>query len=360
MDGLRKLAVAAFEGEKRFSDTVHEFTFIQAQPNNEQRTIIQPRKIPKNEIVSRMAAKPSATSGGSSSPELKLVQIQIADPSPFYIEKQLFLQTFETLQLEPYILHLILLNSYGFHRFPAAPPLTNNQVISSYFVSTIMYMLAWSFNPVTLETKAILMTRTANGMTTFEEVEYYFGNILSVYADHINSPTFLSLVAGTHLVHFLDEYILHQLIGTRELEACTGYGDIVPIESELDVNAITRLSKKTGRILTVLANIHRHLLISDAVISDVSRTLDSLDPKQTVILPVDSQTIHVKRNEPLVNVVSALETQIIWNKSYVAYLLERAKSQTAVVRYLPSQNCFLCLKGTSFKDYAHRTTLRRA
>ena len=358
MDGLRKLAVAAFEEEKRFSDTVHEFTFIQAQPNNEQRTIIQPREIPKNEIVSKMAAKPSTVgSGSSSSPELKLVQIRIADPSPFYIEKQLFLQIFEALQVEPYILYLILLNSYGFHRFPAAPPLTNGQVISSYFVSTIMYMLAWSFNPVTMETKAILMTRTANGMTPFTEVECYFRNILSVYADHIYSPIFLSLVAGTHLVHFLDEYRLYQLIGTRELEQYTGHGDIVPIESKLDVNAITQLSKKTGRILTVLANIHRHLLISDAVISDVSKTLDS---KQPGILPVDSQTIRGKHNESLVNVVSALNTQNIWNKSYVAYLLERAKSQIAVVRYLPNQNCFLCLKGTSFKGYAHRTTLSRA
>ena len=92
MDSLRKLAFAAFEGEKRFSDTVHEFTFIQAQPNKEQRTIIQPRKIPKNEIVSKMAAKPSTVgSGPSSTLELKLVQIRITDPSPFYIKKQLFL-----------------------------------------------------------------------------------------------------------------------------------------------------------------------------------------------------------------------------------------------------------------------------
>lgn len=357
MNGLRKLAAAEFEAEKRFNDTVHEFTFIQIQLKNEQSTIIPARNILKNEIVSKMAARAGTVGGGSSSPELKLVQIQIADPFPFYIEKQLFLQIFESLQVEPYILHLILRNSYGFHRFPATPPLTNGRVIFSYFVSTIMYMLAWSFNPVTMETKAVLMTRAANGMTTFQEVERYFRSILFVYADHIYSPTFLSLVAGTQLVHFLDEYILYQLIGIREVEAHTGHGDIIPIGEELDVNAITQLSKDTGRILTVLANIHRHLLISNAVISDVSKTLDS---ERSTNLPVGSRTLHGKHNELLMDVVLALDTQIIWNESYVAYLLERAKSQIAVVRYLPNQNGFLFLKNTSSKDYAHMKTLHRA
>ncbi|CAG9953769.1 unnamed protein product [Clonostachys rosea f. rosea IK726] len=335
MDGLRTLAASEFEavsgGDTRFDDSIHHFGFIQVQLKDEQVTINLAGDISKNELDLKMAARASSVGGGSSSPELNLVRIRIKDPFPFYIEKGLFLQIFETLQLDPYILHLILQNSYGFHQFPATQPLTNGQVVFSYFLSTIMYMLAWSFNPVTMETRAILMTRIANGITTCHEIERYFNRILSVHANHVYAPTFLSLTAGTQLVHFLDEYILDRLQVIREVEAHTGHGDIMAIRDKISANEITKFSRDTGRVLAVLANIRRHLLISKAVIEHVSKMLDS---KRLTKLSVSSRNLHDKHKELLMDVVSMLDTQVTWNESYVAYLLERAKVQIAVLQSL--------------------------
>ncbi|PVH92047.1 hypothetical protein DM02DRAFT_663349 [Periconia macrospinosa] len=270
MNGLRELAVAELEAEKCFIDTVHQFPFIHVQLQNEQSPITQARDIAKNEIVSKMAARASTA------------------------------EIFDSLQVERYILHLILRNSYGFHQFPATSPPTNGQVIISYFISTFMYMLAWSFNPATMETKAILMTREANSMVPERKVERCFRSILFVYANHIYSPTFLKWKPTLGMAIY-----------------------IVPIGNEPNMSAITQLSKSTGRTLTVLANLHRHQLISRAILSHISKTVDA---EQSANLPLSSRTpLHAKHSDSLMDVVSTLDTQIIWNESYVAY--QKAKSR---------------------------------
>jgi hypothetical protein len=146
-------------------------------------------------------------------------------------------------------------------------------------------MLAWSLNPVTRETKAILMMRGATNSTTCKEVKQSLNSCCSVYASHIYTSAFLNLAVGTQLVHFLDSCILSQFGAIRDAEARTGYGNIVPIESKLSMLDMPWISKDMSQSITIRANIHRHLLISTAIIVRDAKTFDTWKIFQLVINP---------------------------------------------------------------------------
>jgi hypothetical protein len=143
-----------------------------------------------------------------------------------------------------------------------------------------------------------------------------------------DSSAFLSLAVCTQLVHSLDNWILHQLHTIRNAESRTGHGKLMRIVSELTMADITKLSEDMSRCVTVLANIHRHLLISKAVISHTTKMLET-SPVET--MPGSHQSLCQRKKELVMDAISTLDTQVIWNESYATYLLERAKSQISVV-----------------------------
>lgn len=136
------------------------------------------------------------------------------------------------------------------------------------------------------------MIRGATNSTIFKEVKRYLDSFRSVYASHIYTSKSLSLIVDTQLVHFREDYILSQLGAIRNAEARTKSGNMVPIESKLNVFDMSRISKDMSQSLTVLANIHRHLLISKAVISRAAKTLDT---SLLVNCPASSQTLCAKQ-----------------------------------------------------------------
>jgi hypothetical protein len=257
--------------------------------------------------------------------ERKLAQITMEDPFPMRLKKRLLKELIESLDVDLYILHLIVHNSYGFHRFPATDaPVNGTKGISSFFLSTILYMLVWSFNPATTSTKALLMIRKTDGLDT-EVVRSQFDLLLEMYDSHIYSPGCLSLVAGTQLVHFLDKYITFQLEAIWSVESRTGYGQMSENNNKtlLTMDDVTTHSKEMGMSLGVLANLNRHLSIARETFAHVSKTFE---------LKQDEDTSMAGKKKDVMNVARILETQITWNEKYVEYLLERAKSQMVIVR----------------------------
>jgi len=134
--------------------------------------------------------------------------------------------------------------------------------------------------------------RGVTSSTAFNEVKRYLVSFHSVYTSRIYTSEFLSLLVDTRLVHFLDNYILSQLGATRDAETHTGYGDMVPIESGLNMIDMTQILKDIGQSLIVRANIHRHLLISKAVIVYTTKMLDTASLEN---LPAGSQTQRAKK-----------------------------------------------------------------
>ncbi|ORX98194.1 hypothetical protein BCR34DRAFT_548229 [Clohesyomyces aquaticus] len=325
MDGLRALADSNFETNAQFDDRHRrpDFDFIHVHLQNGIGTIDPRDTIPKDKIVDEMGPRHSLGNGSTSSPQLRLLEIRIGDPFPFYIDRQTFLELSRAIKIDAYILHLIVRNSYGFFQFPATPSSPQVTTLTSYYVSTVDYILIWSHNSKTMETKAMLLTRGASPRDTaktaiFEQLGRYLHSFMSVYTTSYCPSSFLTLVVGTQLVHFLDRYILSQLMVIRQAEALTGHGDMVYAGVKLSETRITALSQRMGGCLTVLANIRRHLRISNAVLAHVSKTTQ------------------MGKFPDLEEVVSTLSNQVTWNEEYITYLLERTRSQMAVLQGLLS------------------------
>jgi len=279
-------------------------------------------------------------------PSLRLVEIRITFPFPFYTAQETFLELFDSINIDPYVLHLIRLNSFGFYQFPKPSASKNVSEIFSYYLSTLYYNLAWSFDPKTREARAILMSkggqppREMTWLTDgFSDFERLLEGFLPVFEVCRCPSAFLSLAVATQLVHWLDGYILSQLEKIRDAEAATGHGDMVSIGKMLNAKEITRCSKAMAQSLTVLANIQRHLEVAKAALVHASKT----SPSQQGVR----------------DTLSVLETQLLWNESTSEYLLQRARNQITVVSNAFSLS-YSNAKTNSFKVYFRMRTLRKA
>ena len=258
-------------------------------------------------------------------PRLSLVRFHFSRPFKLSLEKEFFVDLFKHFQLNTYIFHLVSRNSYGLHRSPA----TENGHIDSFLLNTIIYMLAWSFNSITLETKAILMLREENGVISVEDVQTEFFRILSSFRNHIYSPKCLSTVVGIHLTHFLEKSIIDQRADIHKVEKYTGHGIAGSKEErpQMDMNKINDLSMDTGKIITVLANINRHLRVCRDITGHVKSSAGKLKKKWGKI-----NASWIEKEKSLVEVASVLNLQLHSIQSSVVYHQDRAKAQMGVVR----------------------------
>jgi hypothetical protein len=327
MEGLNVLTTEQFQvsGGTSFAEYIHEFNFIKIRLENDTPITTPLKRSTRAEFDLELETQLGASRGGPSTPDLKLVQIWIGNPIPIGLQNQLFSHIFESFHLNPYILHLMMTNSYGFHQFPDV----KNGGTSCFYLGTIMYMLAWSFNSNTRESRAILLIRKDNGFLYKEDISAYFFRILTAFSGHMRSSKFLGLTALTQLVHFLDRYIYHCLYTIKEIEESTGYGDVVPRESVLTLDKITLLSKKTGRYLAVVANIRRHLHFANDLIAHIK---SKSDQRATGLAGAPETPDQLE--DSMMEAASVLERSISSNEAYVNYLFERAKSQMTVLQGL--------------------------
>ena len=90
-------------------------------------------------------------------------------------------------------------------------PKSSGSDSSSFFLGTVLYVLIWSFNPRSLKTRAMLLTRRSSGLHNGEETFRQFRNILQSYKNYLYTPGLLAFVASAHIIQFVDEYILVEL-----------------------------------------------------------------------------------------------------------------------------------------------------
>lgn len=346
MECLQKLARDEFprRTSSQFDDRSPDqrVVFIEAVLQNTVATITDRRIIKTKDIPTEMA--PSNNS--NIPPGLRLVEVRCEYPFPFYMAQEKFLELFNSINIDPYVLHLIRLNSFGFYQFPKPPASKNDSEISSYYLSTLYYALAWSFDPKTREARAILMSRgvepsrkLTRPTVQFSDFVRLLRGFLPVFEVCRCPSAFLSLAVATQLVHWLDGYILSQLEEIRDAETATGHGDIVSTGKMLNAKEITRCSRAMAQSLTVLANIQRHLEVAKAALVHASKT----SPSQQGVR----------------DALSVLETQLLWNESTSEYLLQRARNQITVVSNAFSLS-YSNAKTNSFKVYSRMRMLRKA
>jgi hypothetical protein len=332
MDGLRKLAVSTFENEQQFHIPPPQFQTVEVSAFPTQSTLLNINSEWEGDLVSHFARRPRSCGNEPAAATLKLVSIPRVDPyERICMSRPVFLKLFESSSIHRYCLYLISRNTYGFHHLNSSDN-SSTETTYSFFLSTALYTLIWSFNPTTMATFAILIGR--NNMATSVFNSGNFCKNLQLYQDHIYTPHLLSFVASVDNIGYTDWCLINGAREIREIEAQTGHGTwiVIGAKDELASDEITNMSKAIATILTKLANQFRHGDIASSLISFYMDEANFTwrDDFSSMHLPKhDSSAALFKSTAP------TLRMQIQSGKAWIAYLQERARCQSSVVCFPP-------------------------
>jgi hypothetical protein len=339
MEALQSLARSTFQEEQECKPSNADFDIIEisALPTETTFHVVTPIIRQESELMTRLISKGSSNETAPANATLTLVSIPrlSGDPS-IPVSKQCLPDIFTIFKINDSILYLIARHCFGFHYFEATETSTKT-ALSSFFLGTTLFGLAWSINPEDMSTNALIL---------FYHQPYFreFLEILRPYKDYINTPVILPLVSSIHLGRYLDARLYDELDIIRDIEIGTGHGawsSLQPKRSFGD-HEITRLSKKTGFSLTRLVNLTRHQKIAFSLLSFWS-TDGSKDWYQS-FKRHDLEKCE-RSMKHLVPVASVIKRQIAQSQITINYLIERAKTQFSVVSiHYPRLLCF----GSSF------------
>jgi len=261
---------------------------------------------------------------------LDLVIIPRDDAEMIKMSKSNFLRVYDSFNIDPYTLNYISDNWYGFY----SPSAMYNGVYT-FFIGTVLYVLAFSFNPGTMTTSAILLPRTSNGFGTGSSATKEFEAILSQYIDRIYSPVILVFVAFIHLQQWLDKSIYVQLTTLRGVEYESGYGPYGGKSKGLTskgvkLDTLTQLSSKVGSMLVTLANTTRHQEIAASLAEFLG---NSASPAASTYDIAEGLREMCNRSQAgFEHVLACIKQQLKGGSSTTKYLQDRTQSQSSVVR----------------------------
>lgn len=336
MEGLQELARSTFHKEQQFCGSGSDFDIISISAFPSQPTSYMAVPASEGELEPFLAQAAPWNKGEDAEATLKLVHIPRENDGTLRISQHIFLDIFQSFNTEPHTLYMISRNCYGFHCFKANNTSTEN-ISYTFFIGTVLYMLIWSFNPVSMTTRAMLLPRRSNGLRDGKAAFCEFENIVHLYKDYIYTLCLLVFVSSVHVIHFIDEYIAVELNEIRDIEANTGHGAWIKSRSKdrFDIGEITEWSKRVGGCLVDLSNQFRHEQIATSLISFLHGQGDS-DWSQNI------QDAYLRKHDAGMEIfksaIPVLQRQADNGKLYVEYLQERAKSQSSVVRFLESSS----------------------
>ncbi|KAH6690702.1 hypothetical protein F5X68DRAFT_230004 [Plectosphaerella plurivora] len=292
MDQLRKLARTSFErsaGGYKSNDagTLRLFQLPQAgngtAPTPPEHTALTEPKLLQllDEGDARTRDQTQDTSATAS---LRLVVVPRSNDDAVEMSHEAFGSLIDRFKMDSMVLQHIASNSYGFHAHADS---------HTYYVGTYVYSLAWSANPKTLRTNAVLLLRTAPILKNGDLIRDSFFHILCEFAPHLHAPHFLLFVIYVHLSTTSQVAVALNVESVRKVETLTKHGPGRGADSKDDTSStpmvvdIDELSKAAQDIAVTqvhLANLQRH----DPYIKDIAAYLRELShPKARPQAPDD-------------------------------------------------------------------------
>jgi hypothetical protein len=261
---------------------------------------------------------------------LTLVCIPRDDMEYIKIDYQTFMDFFHVFRIDPRFLHLILTNRYGFHHERYKDRL-------SFYIGTVQYTLLWSFDPQTRKTCAILLLRDSNGYSRASKAYSELKKIIELEAAMLHTPFLLAWAVLAHLSNWIDAVTYTELTSIRQLEDTTGHGPygLSKMTGEVKVEDLKRASENVGSMLANLSNQSRHVAIG----TSIAAHLLAANNQSSYPINFATEPFHkIYRDElsRLSESVPTLQRSLTDSKAYVAYLQERARTQSSVVSFIDS------------------------
>ncbi|KAM0331686.1 hypothetical protein ACHAQA_003365 [Verticillium albo-atrum] len=274
----------------------------------------------------------AATTTAGAEASLRLVIITRGGNDDIDMSKDKFTDLFAHFDLDPIILQQIGYSGYGFHHYEEP-----HKNAYSFYVGTYVFALAWSFNPVTMKTNAILLLRNTPVLKGGKLALTSIQQTLQMYKKCIHSPLFLLFVVYINLCR-MSQFAIHTIVvDLRRVETVTGHGPglgPVPMNNtdykQPEIHKLSKAAQEVANIQVHIANLVRH----DSYINDMAQYLeqDGLVDKwrdlapQVVAGPWDA-AFHTL--SPLVPSLKKLTSDL---GPSLKYLETRAMCQSSVIR----------------------------
>ncbi|KAJ3542147.1 hypothetical protein NM208_g4248 [Fusarium decemcellulare] len=282
--------------------------------------------------------------GQHAASRLNLVIIPRDNAEIIQMSRNNFLRVYDSFNIDPYTLDYICQNWHGFDS-------SNVPYRGAYtfFLGTIMYVLAFAFNPTTMTTSAILLPKENNGFGNGLSASNEFEVILEKYKDKMYSPITLVLVALIHHEQFLDRSLYEMLRLIRYAESRSGHGPYGGRSGRVEIETLTLLSAEIGTTLVNLSNKARHQEIAASVLKFLEDSTKS-DAK-TYEVP---DAMKDKCDVAFRPVIAILKQQLKGGCTTTKYLQERTQSQATVIyALLTHEDAIISIdQGSSMKTIA--------
>jgi hypothetical protein len=214
-------------------------------------------------------AQPSGIDTGAS---LRLVVVPRAENDAFEMSHDSFGHLVDRFDMDHMVLQHIASNSYGFHAHAET---------HTFYVGTYVYSLAWSANPKTLRTNAVLLLRTSPVLRNGDQIRNSFLNTVCRFAPHLYAPHYFLFVIYVHLSTTSQVAVTLNVENVRRVETQTRHGpgrgagsrdDDGSPALKVDIDELSRAAQDIAITQVHLANLLRH----DPYIKDIAAYLRAL------------------------------------------------------------------------------------
>ncbi|PNH38239.1 hypothetical protein VD0004_g8586 [Verticillium dahliae] len=328
-------AIPQFNDVGKISETKLKTDLAAPTPRAAPAPTTTPSPAPASAPSSPPAPPPApapAPAPAHTSPSLQLVVIDRGGDDDIDMAKERFLELFDDFDIDPIILQQIAYSSYGFHHYDE--PYRGTY---SFYIGTYVFALAWSFNPATMKTNAILLLRNTpvlrHGTLALTSIQ----KTLNLYSRCIHSPFFLLFVVFVNLCR-MSQYAIYTIVNDlRSVETLTGHGPgngPIAIDkqgyTQPTIDKLSRAAQNVANTQVHIANLVRH----DAYIKDMAQYLEQPDlvAKWRDLAPADLATpwnLAFATLSPQVPPLKKLTSDLAPS---LRYLETRAGCQSSVIR----------------------------
>ncbi|CAJ2508927.1 Uu.00g139530.m01.CDS01 [Anthostomella pinea] len=283
MEILRESPRASFDHlsyEKVFSKTpCKKIQMIRAVDEGQKGLIVMnPHPAVRDEpsLVDYLQSDEAQGNGSSTkAASLTLIFISRDTESGFSVQRSTFIQLCDYLQLDESLRYYLISSRSGWF------PVVGKDGCCSFLVKDYMYILAWTFDPDTLQTRAIMSERSdyrkyshlreAGPVNLPGHV-----NLPGLTRAHLYHPLTLAFYGLADFVWWTDELIVNEGYAVGAIEKSTGHGLWTKSEIEPKApssEALTEASRKIAKVIGVFASMLKSLKIAKAM----ALTLDDVD-----------------------------------------------------------------------------------
>jgi hypothetical protein len=254
----------------------------------------------------------------------KIVRMQYHSDLGVKSLPSLFGHVWRSFGLDSYMIYMFHRNVPAFFQLPSA---TTGGARLNFYINCQAYWLLWTFDPSTLSTNAIILSRNSPGGHTAYPHVYSRLERYSALAGH---PLFLALVTVLERIAYLDIFLREQHKRIGRTEEYTGFSHfhidrLQPrIEDpEIELAQLSDLSRGASSVLVGLADMVQHLKISTTIVD----ALLSLEP----IRGTSGVDLMMRKEAEIKSIASVLDPQLKQRFGYLGYVKERAQNQLTVV-----------------------------